>query len=77
MQKAFEQELVLDRVDGRDAEQIRDDRVGGGPATGTADAAATRFFCDLANDQEELFELQPADDVQFFFELGSCAGAAR
>ena len=54
VQEPFEQEVVLDGVDARDPEHVRDDRVGGGTSALAGHAVLTRESHEVPVDQEEL-----------------------
>ena len=76
VQEAFEQEVVFDRVDACDAEQVGDDRVSCRAAPGAPDAAPPGFLDDLADDEEEVFELQVVNGGELVSDLGARLGAA-
>ena len=63
-QEALERQVVGDRVDGRDVEQVADGAVGGGAAPLTQDAAAPRLLHDAVDDQEVAREVLHLDDSE-------------
>ena len=74
VEEALEEQVVADRVDGGDAEQVGDDAVGRRTAPCAANAAGFGFGHHLVYDEEELGQFESTDDQQFFGELCPCHG---
>ncbi len=64
VQEAFEEEVVLDRVDAGDAEHVRDDRVGCRSAALAGHAMLARESHQVPVDEEELGETSLFDHLQ-------------
>jgi hypothetical protein len=67
--EALEEEVVLDRVDLGDAEAVGHDRIAGAPPPLTDDPVAPRELHQVPDDQEELRQVRPLDDVELVGEL--------
>ena len=67
-QEPLEGQVVADRVDRRDVEQIADGTVGRGPATLTQDAAAPRLLHDAVDDQEVARKVLQLDDAELLLD---------
>ncbi len=68
-EKAFEEKVVLDRVDLGDVEDVRDDRVRGRSPALRGDPVLLAEANDVPVDQEELREAASVDDVELVREL--------
>ena len=64
VQETLEEQVVRDRVDTGDTEQVGDDRVRGAAASLPGDAMLPGEFHDVPGDQEELREPRLLDDVE-------------
>ncbi len=66
VQKALEQKLVFDRIDGRDAERVGDDRAGAAAAPGAdADAVFLGIADEIPDDQKVIDIAHRADHIKF------------
>ncbi len=66
VQKALEEQIVLDGVELRDAERPRDDGSGGGASPGShGDTSVLRRLDDAGDDQEVACEPHAVDDGEF------------
>ena len=68
-EKAFEEQIHADRIDGGDAERITDGAVGGGAAALAEDALLFGEAHEVPDDQEIAAEPQLVDELQFAFDL--------
>ncbi len=74
-QEPFEQESMLDRIDGGDAEAVRHGGVGGAPAALGQDVPLARESNRVPHHQKKAGIAQPGDDVEFMVDLGDFFGA--
>ena len=70
-EKALEGQLVADRVDRRDIEQVADGRVGGRAAALAEDSAAAGVLHDVVHDKEVAGKVFLLDDVELARDAGS------
>src|SRR6266849_6285748 len=77
MQEALEEQVVLDRIDPRDAEEVSDDAVRRRAAPLARDAARLREPHQIPVDEEELAEAGLVDDVELFLQTGRDLGGDR
>src|SRR5712692_11629222 len=70
MQEALEEQVVLDRIDPRDAEEVGDDAIRRRAAPLAGDAARLREPHQVPVDQEEFAEAGLVDDVELFLQTG-------
>ena len=69
-EETLERQVVEDRVDRRDVEQVADGAVGRRPATLTEDAAASRLLDDPVHDEEVPGKVLLLDDAELFLDAG-------
>ena len=74
-EKALEQQLHRDRVDGGDAERITDRAVGGRSAALHQNILAAAELDDVPDDQEIAGELEFLDERELAFDLAAGAAA--
>ena len=67
--KAFEQQLLLDGIDGGDAEAVADGGVGCRAAALNENALVAGEIDDLADDEKVAAEAEPSDQAEFVVEL--------
>ena len=77
VEEALEEEVVGDRVHPGDAEQVGDDRVGGAAPPLAGDAVLPGPRHDLVDDQEELGQIGPLDDVELHLQPPGHLGGER
>ena len=77
VQEALEEQVVRDRVDAGDAEQVGDDAVGRRAPTLARDAPRLREAHQVPVDQEELGKAGPVDDRQLALQPGGDLGRDR
>src|SRR5207245_3139523 len=70
VEEALEEQVVLDRIDPRDAEQVGDDAVRRRAAPLARDAARPGKAHQVPVDEEELAEAGLVDDVELFLQAG-------
>ncbi len=77
VQEALEQQVVLDRVDARDAEHVGDDRVRRGAATLPRDAMLARKAHQVPVDEEELGQARLLDHLELVLQAPGDRGGDR
>ena len=77
VEEALEEEVVGDRVHPGDAEQVGDDRVGGAAPSLAGDAVLPGPLHDLVDDQEELGQIGPLDDIELHLQAPGHLGGER
>ncbi len=70
VQEAFEEQVVRNGIDTRDAEQVGDDRVRCTAASLPGDAVLTGESHDVPGDQKELRESRLLDDIELALQTG-------
>ena len=68
-QEALEQQIHLDRIDGRDPEAVADGAVGGAPAALHEDVVLPAEVDDVPDDQEVAGEVQLLDEIELARDL--------
>src|ERR671918_2877020 len=76
-QKAFEEQIHPDRIDGGDAERVAHGAVGGRAAALYQDVVRPTELHDVPHDQEVAGEVEAADDLQLVRDLPARPGGKR
>src|SRR4051794_21550626 len=74
-QEPFENEIVADRIDRRDAETITDSAIRRAAPALDHDVVFAAEINDVPHDQEIAGEPEPGDEAEFFFEFAFHGGA--